>query len=93
MTFQFQFRSPTTIAPITKNGTPVARPDRDYALDLPAKYIAFDEIVFFGDLNGELEYQGHLITICHAQAQIGQIIDQNGARGPVLQGVLVRVER
>lgn len=74
---------------LRKAGKVVGETDKVYPVH--GSTVLFAEILGKGDLSGELEYNGQQIEVTHAQAVIGLLVDEKGARGPIWQGVECRV--
>ncbi len=76
-------------ANIYSSGKIVGITDQPYEIDNLS--ITFKEILVKGDLSGELEYNGHKLRIIHIDTITGLKVDQNGARGPLWEGVECKV--
>jgi hypothetical protein len=63
----------------------------DRPSEIDGQFITFKELLVKGDLSGELEYNGHKLRITHIDTITGLKVDQNGARGPLWEGVECQV--
>jgi hypothetical protein len=70
---------------IRKAGVVVGVTDRVYAVYGSA--VLFEEVVVKGDLSGVLEYNGSSLQVIQVYATAPRVVDERGARGPILKGV------
>lgn len=75
---------------LKKEGKVVGLTDRVY--QIVGSEVVFDEVQVLGDLNGILDYNGHLLRVVQIDTMIGLLVDNiRGARGPVWQKVRCEV--
>ena len=74
---------------IYSSGKIVGITDKPY--DVDGQSVFFKEVLVKGDLSGELEYNDHKLRIVHIDTITGLKVDQNGARGPLWEGVECQV--